>query len=379
LLILSLTVAVGTFSSVLQTTIERSQLEVSWQEIGADYVITTPAGSPLPPSVDASVVPGTEAVARGLVLDDAILSTGPGSRFETRLQAIEPGAYESVLFETPVELGFPGWFAQVQPGLTPGTPESPIPAVISTRRPVGSQQLALGDAFQVQVGGQPLTFRAGGIADRFPGIEPTEAFVIASLDLVQAATGGQVRPNTLFVRGPAALAPDLAELVGSQIGAPTVASRHDRFATMHDAPLVSAVVGGFTLALAAAGAYAVLAVVAVVILHAQRRSRDTAFLQTLGLTEGQGTSLMVIEYGLPLGIALVLGIAIGLALAWLLAPGLDLAAFSQAGVTVLLAVDWIAVALVALAVALAVGLAIAGASRLARRLELGQVLRAGDV
>jgi hypothetical protein len=34
---------------------------------------------------------------------------------------------------------------------------------------------------------------------------------------------------------------------------------------------------------------------------------------------------------------------------------------------------------VALAVALAVGLAIAGASRLARTLELGQVLRAGDV
>jgi hypothetical protein len=148
---------------------------------------------------------------------------------------------------------------------------------------------------------------------------------------------------------------------------------------MHDAPLVSAVIGGFTLALTVAGAYAALAVVAVVILHAQRRSRDTAFLQTLGLTERQGTSLMVIEYGLPLGIALVLGISIGLALAWLLAPGLDLAAFSQAGVTVLLAVDWIAVGLVALAVALAVGLAIAGASRLARRLELGQALRASDI
>ena len=67
-----------------------------------------------------------------------------------------------------------------------------------------------------------------------------------------------------------------------------MASRYERYATMHDAPLVAAVIGGFAVALLVAGAYAALAVIAVVILHAQRRARELAFLRTLGLTEPAG-------------------------------------------------------------------------------------------
>ena len=379
LLILTLTVAVGTFSSVVQTSIARSQLEVSWQEVAADYRIDTQTGGPLPATLDVANAGGAEAVASALLIDDAPLSTGPGNRFEILLEAVEPAAYEQVLADSPVALGIPPWFTIADQALTPGTPEAPIPAVISTRRPNGLDPLVVNDAFTITLRGKPITFRVGGIRETFPGIAATEPFVIASFDLLETAVGGDLAPNVMFVRGAADLQPALAGLVGSGVGAPRVTSRHETYAGMQEAPLVAAVVAGFALALAVAAAYAALAVVAVVVLHAQRRSRDTAYLRTLGLTERQGTLLMLVEYGLPLGIALFLGVALGLALAWLLSPGLDLAAFSRAGVTVFLRVDWLSVGLVALAVATSVGLAVAGSSRLARRLDVGQSLRAGDV
>jgi putative ABC transport system permease protein len=147
---------------------------------------------------------------------------------------------------------------------------------------------------------------------------------------------------------------------------------------MHDAPLVAAVVGGFAVALVVAGAYAALAVIAVAILHAQRRSRELAFLRTLGLNDRQAAALTLLEQGLPVLFALAIGVALGLGLARLLAPGIDLAAFSSRDATVLLQVEWASVAGVAVAVVAMVAVAIGASSWLARRLNLGQALRIGE-
>ena len=109
---------------------------------------------------------------------------------------------------------------------------------------------------------------------------------------------------------------------------------------MRDAPLTAAVTSGFTIALLVAAAYAGLAIVAVVILHAQRRAREVGFLRTLGLTDRQVGQLTLVEHGLPLLLALVIGVGLGVGLAWLIEPGLDLAAFSSPDTTVVLQVDW---------------------------------------
>ena len=148
---------------------------------------------------------------------------------------------------------------------------------------------------------------------------------------------------------------------------------------MRDAPLTAAVTSGFTVALLVAAAYAGLAIVAVVILHAQRRSREVGFLRTLGVTDRQVGLLTVVEHGLPLLLALVIGVALGIGLAWLIEPGLDLAAFSSPDTTVILQVDWASIAR---------GRRIAWprswrspslvSSWLARRLEPARALRIGE-
>jgi putative ABC transport system permease protein len=118
--------------------------------------------------------------------------------------------------------------------------------------------------------------------------------------------------------------------------------------------------------------------VAVVVLHAQRRSREVAFLRTLGMTERQLAGLTVVEQGLPVVLALAVGVGLGLGLAWLLEPGIDLAAFSSPGALVALEVDWLSVAIVAASIVGVVALAVAVSSWFARRLDIGHALRIGE-
>jgi ABC-type antimicrobial peptide transport system permease subunit len=147
---------------------------------------------------------------------------------------------------------------------------------------------------------------------------------------------------------------------------------------MRDAPLVAAVVGGFALAVGMAAAYAALAVVIVVALEAQRRSREAAFLRTLGLTDRQLGMLTALEQGAPLLLALAIGVGVGLGLAWLLAPGIDLAAFSRTAAVSGLEVDWLSIGGVALAIAAVVAVAVAVSSWVARQFDVGSALRIGE-
>ena len=132
------------------------------------------------------------------------------------------------------------------------------------------------------------------------------------------------------------------------------------------------------MALAIALVYATLAVIAVVLLDAQRRSRELGFLRTLGLTEPQAVGLTAVEHGLPIAVAVVVGVALGLGVAVLLEPGLGLAEFIGDDAIVHLEVDWPSVGAVVGAVVAVVGAAIALSVWLVGRLELGRVMRIGD-
>ncbi len=379
LMIVMLTVAIGTFSSVVQVTIERSQLEASWREVGADFRIESPSGTALDGGIDPASVAGVEVAAAGLLDHDVSVETAPGRRSRWLFEAIDPATYPEVVAGSPVAVGMPSWFAQAPTGSESGTPSNPIPAVMSTTRPNGSDAMAIGTTFEAAISGRLLTFRLGGVVDAFPGIAATSPFIVAPYPSVAAAgQGSPLRPTAWFVRGAESIGPSLRAMAGSGPGAPSVTSRYERFAALHDAPLVAAVVGGFAIALLVAMAYAAVAVVSVVILHAPRRSREIAFLRTLGLSDRQALTLLVIEQGLPVLLAVVIGLLLGTGLAWFLAPGIDLAAFSDPTSPVRLQADPGSLAIVAGLVAGVVAAAVGLSTWLARRLDVSQVLRIGE-
>lgn len=375
LLILMVTLAIGTFSSVLLTSLEGSQTAVAMQDVGADYRISAAGGGALDPNLDPRTIAGVEAVADGLVVPDAGQSTSTRTQTSTVYAlAVEPGAYDDVLAGTPGVPVLAPWFFGAPMGPDAGSDADPIPAVVSSRPP----GLAADTTFHLILRGRRMAFKVVARIDGFPGIPRTTPFVITSYRSVAAGwQGNPIVPEVLFVRAPAAAAEAVEGALGEG-GSATVVSRYERFEALRATPLVAAVSGGFTVALALAAVYAGLAVMAVVMLHAQRHAREAAFLRTLGVSARQVLGLTVIEQGVPLVIALVLGIALGVGLASLLQPGIDLAAFSSPDATVALAVDPISVAAIAGTIATVVVLAIALSTWLARHLDIGRTLRIGE-
>jgi putative ABC transport system permease protein len=377
LLVLMLTAAFGAFASVVTSTVDRGQLVASWDNLGADYTIGRVGGGAVANLVDPAEVPGVEAVAGAWVDTRARFASTPNQRSTILVYAIEPDAYLDVTAGSPLDLALPDELRSAERPL--GTPESPIPAIVSRRLPPASEPVNRGGTFTAEIAGQEMTFVDVQERTDFPALDEGIPFVIASLDQLQAAYRNQtLYANRLLVRGPASVEDDLRAHMSSRLALGQLASRHAAYRALQEAPLVSGVVVGFRAALVVAAGYTALATMAALTLSAAARTRDLAFLRTLGLSARQALGLTVMEHGPPILIALVPGVALGVLVAMLLAPALGLSAFAGAERQVALTVDWSAVALMSGALLVVVAGAIAVSTWMARRANAADALRIGD-
>jgi putative ABC transport system permease protein len=155
-------------------------------------------------------------------------------------------------------------------------------------------------------------------------------------------------------------------------------SRYVAYAALHDAPLGMLVANGYRLALVVAAIYMALTMIGALILSAARRSRDLAYLRTLGVTGRQALALTIVEHGPPILLALVPGVALGIGVAILCAPGLGLDTFVGISGDVPLFVDWPALALMVAALIGAAAAAVMVGTWLSRRTRLVDALRIGE-
>jgi putative ABC transport system permease protein len=359
--------------------VDRGQVDASWREVGADYRLETITGAGVSPRVDPGAVPGVHAVARGMVDSLAPFASTANQRSTIYLHAIEPAAYAEVTADGPLRPAWPAAFLQPPVSAGLGTPENPIPAIVSRRLPVGSVTLNPGALFELTVRGQAMTLRVAEVRNTHPGIPVGIAFVVAPFDqLATAYANPPLLPSALFMAGPAEIEEQLVATLREQSVSVLITSRHTRYAALQDAPLVAAIAIGFRLALLAAAGYTALAVIVALTLSAARRTRDLAFLKTLGLSARQSLGLTVVEHGPPVLLALIPGVALGIGVAFLLGPGLGLSSFVGSEVAVTLRVDWPALAAVSIGLVLVVTLAIAFSTWISRRARAVDALRIGD-
>jgi putative ABC transport system permease protein len=378
LLVLTVTIAIGTLSVVMATSLVHDQLVASWRAVGADYRVEAPDGGALDERLALSSIPGVEAVAPTLVAGSAFLTTSLGRRQQVELQAVDPDRHQAIVAGSPVAVTLPAALSARPAGPESGTTGHPIPAIVSVRPGPGGLTLAEGDRFFVTLHGQRFNFRVAGHLEMFPGIREDASFVVAPLSWILAGWHGTLpSPTAILVRGGPQVGDGLRAAVAGSAGT-SVVSRHDQFAEMRDAPLAAAVIVGFGLAVGIAVAYAALAVVTVVVLEAERRSREVAFMRTLGLTGRQIGSLTIIEQGIPLLLALVVGVGLGLAIMWLIEPGIDHAAFSRTDVAVGIQIDGPVIGAVGLLIVAIVVVALAASLWVVRRRDIGSALRMGE-
>ncbi len=377
LLVLMLTAAFGAFASVVTTTVDRGQLVASWENLGADFRVSRIGGGPVERAIDPGQVAGIEAVAGAYVNPRASFASSEISRGTILLYAIDADAYLDVVAGAPIDLELPEELTSG--GAAAGTPASPIPAILSRRLPAASDPIQLGGTFTVEVAGQQMSFVDVAEREAFPGLDAGTPFVIAPLDQLEAAYLNQtLQANSFLVRGPESAEAGLRAAVDEQLALGQLVSRHQEYRELRQAPLVSAVLIGFQAALLVAAAYTALATMAALTLSAAARTRNLAFLKTLGLSSRQALQLTVMEHLPPVLIALLPGVALGVAVALLLSPSLGLSAFAGTERAVALTVDWATVALMSLGLLLVVSAAIAVSTWMSRRARAADALRIGD-
>ena len=376
LLVLLLTAAFGAFSSVLASSIDRGQVTASYLDVGADYRIER-IGLSAMASLDAVTgTPGVESVATGLVDRSASFGSTPGQRASIYLLAIDPDAYSTVVAGSPIEPRWPQALLAT-PAADAGTEASPIPVLLSSRLPAGSVHLDPGDTFRATLLGKSLLFQLVEQPDTFPGIPQRTAFTVVPLDWLRAAFERPPIATIFWVRAPTDLGDTLAASIDAAGGPARIISRHEAYAALHDAPLEAVVATGYALALLIAAIYMALAIVGAMVLSAAGRTRDLAYLRTLGVSARQQLGLTVMEHGPPVVLALVPGVALGIAIAVLVEPVLRLATFVGSG-GVPLSIDWGSLALLVVGLASVVAVAVGAGTWLARRVRPTDALRMGE-
>ena len=372
-----LTAAFTAFASVVSVTVDRGQQDSSWQQVGADYRIDTISGAGLSSQIDPDAIDGVQAWADALVDVAAPFEGQSNQRTNIYLQAPDLAAYADVVEGSPAAVDYPAQMLE-EADPSAGTPERPIPAIISRRLPGGSLPPNPGDTFLLTVRGQPMTMEVVQVRETFAGIPPDTSFVVASLEQLAAAyQNPPLLPSTVLLRGPESIEQAVASTFGEQSASVRFSSRHAVYRDMLEAPLVAAIGDGFRLTMLVSALYTAIAVIAALTLSAARRRREEALLRTLGLSGGQSLWLTVVEHAPSVFLAVLPGLALGIGIAYLLAPGMGLSAFAGGG-ALGLRIDWWVVGLVSLGLAAVVALAIGIGTWAARRARAADALRFGD-
>lgn len=378
LLVVLLAMGVATFASVITTTIDRGQQTAAWLSTGADFEVQGTAGVTIADNVTFDDLSGVTATARAFIGTQLPTTTTRGFGGYATLEAIQPGAYAAVTAGTPADPRLPASLLVAPPASGAGTSSAPIPAIVSPLKP-GGGTFATGDEFDMAVGAQSATFKVVQIQDSFPALTGGGNFVVAPLAWTRAAMPqASLQATRIYLRAPGVPPAQVQKEAQERWPPALVISRQSAYEALHLSPVVQAVVNGFLLGLIVAAAYAVMAVIIALSLTAARRSRDLAYLRTLGMSGRQVLAALAVEHAPPLIVAVLAGLGLGLGVAVLVSPALSLQAFTGPGIAVPLEIDLRALGLLVGGVIATLLVGVVAASAVARRVSPARVLRAGE-
>jgi len=364
-----LALAVVSFAGMVRGSVLTGEETASWQQLGADAVITGtgPVTAALQRAVAA--VPGVRHIAP-VGIGNGYLSSVSG--FNVLL--VTPKQYAALIAASPLPRP-PAEFTASGAGAAVGGHGSagPVPALAS---PGLAAQLGRGPV-GVLVDGEPVTVRVVGLAASDSAVDAIGGglgYLVLDREVAGAAAAV---PDALLVVGPSMNQQALRTAVRRPGTTPTVVFRSRLLAGLEDAPLQDGAYVALGLGAGAAGCCGLLVLLLSLLLSASTREVALARMSTMGLSTGQGRVLGLVELAPQLVGVLAGGLACAVALVPLTGPGLSLSVFtgSGAGVPVRVEPAWLVVAglgLVVLAVVtLTAQTALAGRNA-ARSLRMGE-------
>jgi len=326
---LVLTLTMAAFTIMLRDAVVRGEIAASWQETGADVAITYSPGFEASPSAVRAfaAVPGVEHAATALELPLDLT----GSERVTAI-AVDPASYAALVASTE-------GYSPVNPALltqSPGQAAVPVLASAGAAAVLGRQRSV---PIAAQQGLPALRVRVSGELRSTPALPGGGAFLVLPL----SAIGGAGAPvNVILLTGPSI---DIARLHAVQAAMPgaadlTVTTRSQVLQELTGAPLQHGTFVIFTLAIVCALALALAVMLLELALSTADRELTMAKLATMGLDERQRVRLSVLEVFPAIAASAAAAVACAIALPRLVAPAINLSAFTQSQATVPLRPDF---------------------------------------
>ena len=370
-LALVVALAVVALGGTLRAAIGQGQVAASWQQTGADAVIRTKGSQQVVrPAAQRAIaaVPGvtqSEAVYAVTPGDPlaANLLVGTGNAISTGVVIVNPARYAALVAATPFP-AFP-WHVLGRPTSGGTVPVVATPEVAAAIRK-GNRQLGFASSL--------LTLRLAATTTATPALPGGGPFVILPSWAEPRLKAG-APPNIDLVIGSPVNHGDLAKALRRTLPASEVAFRQTALAAQTGSPLVRGADIAFDLGAAAAVAVSIAAILLGLLLSGRDRTRVAAWLDALGMTRRQARRLAMLD-ALPLAlIAVVGGELAGLVLGPIIAPALNLSAFTGSGAAVPVRPDLAALIVPAAGAVILVSALTAAQSALTRRRTRTGVLR----
>jgi putative ABC transport system permease protein len=369
---LVLVLSVTAFAGMVRDAVGRGETAASWQTVGADAAINastlrTPGVQIYPAAVRAaSGVPGVTHAAAAW---QANWSTQNNNQI-TGL-AVDPASYAAL---TAATQGFPQLPARL---LQPGRAGTPVPVLAS---PQAAAYLGRGVSTLTSDGPvKPVQVRVAGVVPATPALPGVPAFVIIPRSALHSFVipPAPVPVNELLLTGAGIDRARLAAVVRDMIPEGEVTFRSDVLNSLTGAPLQHGTNAAFALAVVVAAGLGLAVMLLELALGAAEREVTLARLATMGLDERHRARMVVLEVLPAVIAAAVAAWACAVVLPRVVAPAIDLSAFtgSPAGVALTPDVAAFALPLAGLAVVAATALAIE--IRTGRRRGVAASLRAG--
>jgi putative ABC transport system permease protein len=343
---LVLALALVSFAGMVRGAVLNGEVAASWQQAGADAVIT--GNGPVTTALQRAVaaVPGVQRLA---AVGIATVNVTGGGQLD--VVTVDPAQYARFVAGTPLP-PVPAAFTMRGAALPGSFGPAPVLAAPALAAGLGSGPFAVlidGYYIPARVVGQAATMTA------FPYVS-NGYFVLPRQALGNAAP----QPSALLVAGAGLNHAALRAAVARHAPGSTVVFRSQLLAGLADAPLQHGATVAITLGCVAAGVCGLLVLLLSLLLSAGARRAALARMATMGLSAGQGRVLGLVELLPQLLAVLAGGVVCAVLLVPLTGPALSLGVFtgSSGGVPVRVELVWLAGAglgLLVLEVAVLVG------------------------
>lgn len=311
------------FAGMVRSAVLRGEVAASWQRLGADAVVSDPAG--LSPAAERSIaaVPGVRRTA-ALTLTSG---TFHGSYGSFGVVGVNPARYGALLASIPKStvpatvLGGSGGGA--------ATPVLATPGLAARLHRAGST---------VEIDDRPVRVRLAGQVNAVSELSSVAGaqYLVVPVAVVSSSAGP---PAMMLVVGANLDERALTAAVRDLGRAASVSFRSPVLAALENAPLQHGAYLAFVLASVVALVLSVLVLVLALVIGGRSRQLTVARMSAMGMSGGQRRRLVIVEI-LPQVLAAVLGgTACAALLAPLLGPSLDLSVFTGTSASVPVRID----------------------------------------